>query len=272
VRKLTHMLMNPYKAARKIQHASFVREALGVPSHTDIDGQLHAFHSRLATSWDLHAPNSIKATLWQLAVNGIPGAHVPSSSWECPCHLHGGLPSTGRAHTFWDCPVAQAVRQQLTASLEGCDVQRADVWTLSLPSALPANHPLHACPNIWFLACMAAVAAMEFGRRVLWRARLGEWPDPGSRGLGLLSHRLPRAVVSQVIAPLVREGRDQALVAVSYLAVEHFWWLLQEFTLLQPSAGPPVGPWQGAVGTPFLVLQDGCLRVHRPALALPHAS
>ena len=266
VHTLTHMLMHKHSAARNAAHGLFVHEALELPPQSNVSVQLHAFHSHLAACWDLRAPNSIKAALWQLAVNGIPGAHIPAASWECPCHLHGNLRSTGRAHTFWDCPIAQAVRQQLVAGLEGSSVKKAEVWTLRLPESLPANHPLHTSNNVWFLACMAAIAAMEYGRRVMWRARRAEWPDPGSRGLGLLSRRLPGAVVSQIIAPLVRAGRDQAVVAVSHLAVEHFWWLLQEFALLHP----PAGPWQGALETPFLFMQDGVMRVRRPALALAH--
>ena len=70
-------------------------------------------------AWSLPCPNTLKQTLWILAINGIPGSNNPS--WYCPhCHsqfrsLHNRVNAT--LHYLWECPVAKAVRDEINRVL-----------------------------------------------------------------------------------------------------------------------------------------------------------
>ena len=113
VRRGTALLSGSVRTARHAAHQAFVQAAMGNPSATQLDSALAAFRQALAAAWSLHCPNTLKQTLWILAVNGIPGARVPG--WACPCGRAAHADT--RLHTFWHCPVAQTVVDRMSAVL-----------------------------------------------------------------------------------------------------------------------------------------------------------
>ena len=69
--------------------------------------------------------------------------------------------SAHRQHSCWDCPVAQAVSGQLQEGLGGLQLQQWHVWLLRAPG--PRIHVA-----AWRVVALAALGAMEAGRRFLW--------------------------------------------------------------------------------------------------------
>ncbi len=66
-----------------------------------------------------------------------------------------------RLHAFWECPIAQAVHQQLQLGLGGVQLEWAHVWLFQTPT--------QACQlPVWQVVGLAALGAMEHGRRRLW--------------------------------------------------------------------------------------------------------
>jgi hypothetical protein len=133
------------------------------------------------------------------------------------------------------------VREQLDLALgqPSGAVSKAAVWLLG-PPPLP-----HVHPPVWQLVSLAAVAAMEYGRALLWAHRHGpSWPDPGPAGLALLACTpLPPDVLAHHIVPRVQAARAVVVQAVSRAAAARFWLLLQDFVDAHPvMPGWPVLP------------------------------
>ena len=80
-----------------------------------------------------------------------------------PCWCGGG--PTGRLHAFWDCPIAQAVCEAVTAARAGWHLTRECFWLVQQPRVL-RHQPL------WDVTALAALAAMDSGRRSLEAACL----------------------------------------------------------------------------------------------------
>jgi hypothetical protein len=166
VSQLTAILTKDVTAARRAAHLAYVRAATGRPAMPAASEEYRTFVRTLPHAWRLQCDNRLKEALWRLAVNALPGARLRPNTWRCPCTADGPPASTGRLHSHWDCPVAQAVRGQLVAAELPCgplpaEPARAHVWLLRSPGDRVAEGP-------WALVALAAVAAMEFGRRRLW--------------------------------------------------------------------------------------------------------
>jgi hypothetical protein len=164
VSQLTAILTKDVTAARRAAHLAYVRAATGRPAMPAASEEFKGFVRTLPHAWRLQCDNRVKEALWRLAVDAQPGARV--AAWRCPCTAGGPPASAGRLHSHWDCPVAQAVRGQLMTAELPCGPlpqapSRAHVWLLRPPGDKIADGP-------WALVALAAVAAMEFGRRVLW--------------------------------------------------------------------------------------------------------
>ena len=133
-------------------------------------------------------------------------------------------------HHFWCCPVAQAVVSELQAGLGGVRVSRQQLW---LMQPVPADLP----EGVWFVVCLAAVAAIDKGRRLLggWAARAAQGGPP---------------------SPGVAGARNRA--------ASYFWELLQDYAGV--ADGIP-GSQAARSGTPFLSYdpQTGRLRMCRAA-------
>lgn len=247
------------------------------------------FQAELKALWAVRWHNCHKDTLWRLAVRGVPGAggHDVSPRAPCACgwaplqeeaaaqaagaaaaaaqdpaarqaatalqsDAAGALAAAWQEHYYWSCPVARDVVRQLQRALPaGTDVQRAHVWLVSTPTPT-------CLQEAWRVVCLAAVSAMNLGRRVLW-AITHEGQAEGQPGDGLRQLTLEELgfVVRQAqelapepeVTPVQRAGRR---------AAAEFWALLQDFASLQSGAEEEGGRPMGLhAGHPFLCTQDG---------------
>lgn len=222
VRTLTSLLLAPWDTLRHQCHEAFVRAALGVSSRVAVARPLASFRSSLRKAWRLRCPNPLKEPYWRLALDATPGSRV--HPWRCPCSTDVPSPH-GRPHSFWDCPVAVVVRRALEAAMPGTALHRSALWLLQPPA------PTCSAP-VWRLVCLAAIDAMDHGRRLLWatRHRLAAAPSP-----------LPGDVLSVVGAA----------------SVVRFWSSLRDF-----AAQAPVLPaFRVRPDHPFLAFVDGALVV-----------
>lgn len=124
-------------------------------------------HVRAA--WGAPVDGRVKEVFLRLTVNGVNAAGGGGIRFRTPCVCghepgHGGS-QVHRAHAFWDCPVAQAVHAQLAASLPpAAQPLRRHVWLLESPD------PRACTAEVWRVAAMVALLAMEQGRAALWAA------------------------------------------------------------------------------------------------------
>jgi hypothetical protein len=141
--------------------------------------QLPAVPSVLARWWRVRVANTYKEAAWRLPLDAFPTAArmqraLPANQQStCVACSHVG-PDV--SHHFWLCPVAEAVRHEVEAQLVGHGWRQqpsvrppcSSLWLGRPPD--PRLHPL-----VWDFVCLAAVHAMERGRRVAWAVaeRLG---------------------------------------------------------------------------------------------------
>jgi hypothetical protein len=175
VRTFYPALTLPSTTARLTAHTRFVQHAHHMRSVASATPHVADLRAAMARVWRIRCDNRLKEPFWRLAVDAIPGSRF--RPWVCPGGCSAGhVAPAGRQHTFWDCPVAVAVRAQLELGLAE--------FLHPLPVALPPPVlvPQHAvwlltppCPgldkSVWALVAVAAVAAMEFGRQLLWVLR-----------------------------------------------------------------------------------------------------
>lgn len=129
--------------------------------------------------WRLPWANSYKETYWRLALNGLPlAARMPGNDRPCSCGSSGPLP--GRRHHFWECPVAAAVVSTLAEQLSGHPLSPANLWL--------AQPPAGVHEGVWQVVCLASIAAMETGRRLLAK-QAAERSDPDGRALATAAGR-----------------------------------------------------------------------------------
>lgn len=126
--------------------------------------------------WRLRWDNGYKEVYWRLALDGLATAarmHMPSESCLCG-HL-----CPGRLHHFWQCPVAVAVVREVLAGLPPAWCTRpvggppalacSHVWLMT-----PPRGRRRVCAGVWRVVCLAALVAMDEGRRATngWRLAL----------------------------------------------------------------------------------------------------
>ena len=182
VRALTLVQMTGYAHERAGRHLAFVCQALqGNHAPARVQCLAAGFLGTLRRVWKVPWENTWKEVLWRLAVDGVPGAGGCGVCLRgpCPCgfalnpaQVRRGDAAALRLHAFWGCPVAQAVVFQLRRVLgddAGDWVRREHVWLLR-----PPHRDIALC--VWDVACLAALSAMDFGRRFLWACR----QDPGA--------------------------------------------------------------------------------------------
>ena len=130
-----------------------------------VHDEIKAMQGIFARVWCLSWSNQRKEIFWRLVYHGIPTpVRLGQLLRRCPC---GALPHSpaGRPHVFWDCPIAKAIRDHITAVLPRPPhgrphLSREHIWLFRPPQ--PAIHQL-----LWDVICLAALGAMEYGRRVL---------------------------------------------------------------------------------------------------------
>ena len=155
-------------------------------------------------------------------LNALPvAARMPSAAQPCGCGA--AHPHPDRRHHFWDCPVAAAVTSSLSAQLGGRHLTPQHLWLAQPPPTIHAG--------VWEAVCLAAVAAMDGGRRQM--------------------------TARQLATPATAAGPELA-AAASRHAVARLWELLQDFC----SVGAAPASWRGEVPPdhPFLRWQPGAQR------------
>ena len=226
VKLATRLQLGPLLEARADKHVAFLTEAcVSMPAGHGIspDSMLALFKKLWALPWD----NKRKVAYWRLTLDALPTAARRHAQGE-PCNC--GVMMPDRAHHYWDCPVARAVRQELSRGLNHgggqYPLQRHHVWLCRRPS----RPDLHA--GVWMVVCLAAVLAMDQARKLL-----DKWRLAGGQGAHYAGPRPP--------PPL--PGRIPAACRVAKAA---FWDFVQDFV----SLGLAPAPWVAdiAPGHPFI--------------------
>ncbi|PRW05743.1 Pol [Chlorella sorokiniana] len=141
------------------QQRRFAVEAAGA-AHDGSGQEVAALLQRL---WRLRCDNGLKEPFWLLAHNGLPTAARLQSSCKC-----GAAAPGDRLHHYWACPVAAAVLSSIAAAAGG-SIPRHAIWLCRAPAGIYAG--------VWDLVCLAAVAAMDHGRRTLYALSTGPPPE-----------------------------------------------------------------------------------------------
>lgn len=180
-------------------------------------------------SWKLKWENNYKEILWLLAHNGIPVAQRMRSIGEtevCVC----GETCPGRGHHYWDCPVLNALKDTITAQLNGeysgVTLQRKHIWLGIKPS-----NAIQEC--VWTTVSLAALNAMNTARTLIRRKLAGS-----------SAHMQSTQLVQQA----------------TNAAITKFWSLLANFVGLNHTQSC----WKRVqVGHPFLHWHENKLRVNK---------
>ena len=299
VRNVTSVLLHPVVQQRVVRHREFVVAAAeptawsspatagpAAPNpplqHTPAELELlrQEFVSSLPALWAVPMDNRHKDAFWRLSVNGVPGAggHDICLLGPCPCGWRVdalacttpdrkrllGAPAV-RAHTFWSCPVARAVVRELSQALPaGVQLHRKHVWL-----AIPPCAEVVLC--VWQVVCMAAVAAMERGRRTMWSAHFTRLAEPAAAVNIFRQQTLAEAWGLQPNAPFIDGAAEQRISAEQFAAraaVADFWTRLDDFVTVLPDCGRV---WHGSAGItpahPFICASQGL--PHRLQLNVP---
>jgi hypothetical protein len=251
----TALQLGAVEERRAGAHAAFVAAAKGVPVAGVPASDVGLLQSSMAKAWGLPWENLNKEVWWRMAAHGVRGAggHGIAASHACPCGglAAGSCADAAREHCFWSCPVAEAVvaslqqaREAAAGGAQQLPVQRADVWLAQPPSAGSSVHE-----QVWLVVCLAAVSAMDYGRRRMVAEHLAAQP-PGADSQGLRQLSLFEAWGLDAPAPAV-----SAAEVAGRSAVARFWALLADFCSvgLLPRGAQSV-PLDGH---PFLVRVEG---------------
>jgi hypothetical protein len=239
--------------------------------------------------WKLRWDNHFKEVFWRLPLDGLATAermHMHDSGCVC------GALCGGRKHHFWECPVARAVVAVMERQLRGwfdAPLQPQHILCMLCPKAVGVvgARPLHK--GVWRVACLAAINAMDFGRREACKAGIEQrqlaaqdaaqqQQQPAPPGQQLITQLMQPAALSasqQQHRDLVRQRRQvhlqqqqqqrQQLAAakleeVKRKAMARFWELLQDFVVVRavPRAWLP----QVAPDHPFVRVTGDLADVH----------
>jgi len=222
VRKGTALLSAPQCARRLQRYFAPFAEAAAGDAGGGTPAEVQALLRRL---WRVRCDNGIKETFWRLVHDGLPTAARLHLDRACLCGAPG---PADRLHHYWGCPVARAVAGTISEAV-GAPVTRAAVWLARSPPAVYSG--------VWDVVCLAAVAAMDHGRRLMYA--LGSGPAPAA----------PLSVVAA--------GAARA----------RFWSHLAEFVAFRSAPASWLGRCPS--GHPFMHCDpvSGCLVLHPPGMA-----
>ena len=219
-------LLTASLAPRREQQYFAPYAALALDADAGPVDELRALLKRL---WRIRWENKRKEPFWRLVYDAFPTAARLHTAAPCLC---GGPGPADRHHHFWACPVAEAVVSAISAAVTAAQPLAAPLPKASIWLGRP---PPGVYRGVWEVVCLAAVAAMDHGRRRMFALSTG--PPPPT--------------------PLH--------VSSSRSAVARFWEFLCDFTALRCV---PVS-WQSRLplGHPFIHFDPAVpsFRVHRPA-------
>jgi hypothetical protein len=183
----------------------------------------------LGRLWRLKWDNHPREVFWRLSLDGLPTATRMGNRLDMGCACGFAVPD--RKHCYWDCPIAQAVVHSLRSALSPGvgspqpTLATADIWLARPPAGIHAG--------IWDLVCLAAVAAMDSGRRSAVRCMLPPDPQPASAALTLRAGRGAAARFWDLLADFCGHGSAPARWAAQVPATHPYIF----FT-------PALGRWQ----------------------------
>lgn len=163
---------------------------------------------------------------------------LPRAPCGCGWHLPPGgagvdLAMVWQEHCFWSCPVAQQVVRQLRTALpDGGALHRAHVWLAFAPEGVEQE--------VWRVVVLAAVGAMDAGRRAMFA--LGREAELARAGAG--QGGLRQATLDEMWHLVVRveQGVAEAPhVAAGRFAAGTFWRRLLDFA---QGLGEGLGQWR----------------------------
>ena len=187
-----------FRQRREEAHRLFVAEAVGQATDSPwVAEELRRLTETLPRLWqETKWENTHKEAYWRLAVDGVPllgNSHMRrAGAAKCGCGVrpgHGESRDTPRKHHFWACPVAQAVVGQVEPKL-GVAITRANLWLVQAPG--------HTEQCVWDVIAMAAISAMETGRRFMaatMRRGAGQGEPRLEAGMDLAERGARRAVI-----------------------------------------------------------------------------
>ena len=262
-----------------------------------------AAYSRL---WRLPWDNAFKEVYWRLTQNGLATSarlHRAQPCGACGCQPAPGGPLIGRRHHFWECPVAQAVVQAVQQQLpqQWCvqPLQPHNLLFMHRPAGASRVTTVHA--GVWRVVCLAAVNAMDVGRRAAAQAQVeGQQAAAAAAAAAQVVPRQQQAEGQQRLtdvwqpAPLAphqqqhqqqvqqrqqarqqqqqqrqQEAREARLAEVKVAAVARFWELLQDFVVM--NAAPPRWGLAVAPNHPLLRSSRGLAGLRVLAVVQPPA-
>jgi exonuclease III len=236
VKQATYLQMNEAFDKLKVKHEEFIREAKDMGNTeavaTEDKNYISSTYKRL---WKIKWEADQKEAYWRLAVGGFSGFSMHrGQGHNCPCGRVDAC--SDRVHHFSTCTVAKALRTHIQDSADIGDedslfeiiVERRNLWLLA-----PPHQTIEQA--IWDVVCLAAISAMDYGRRLLFASR----NEQGYVGNGATLAR----VKTQVIAD--------------------FWARLQSYVSLgiKPRGWDKIPP-----GHPWIERrEDGSMRLNKPA-------
>ena len=117
--------------------------------------------------WRVRWGNARKEPFWRLVYDAHPTAARMHLDQPCCC---GAAVPANHHHHSWACPVAQAVVATVTQAVAA---QQPLAAPLSKPSIWLARPPPAVHGGVWGVVCLAAVAAMDHGRRRMFALSTG---------------------------------------------------------------------------------------------------
>jgi hypothetical protein len=226
VKTATAFYLHPVHLARAVKHKVYITSAVQSQRLTrqTLEHRHAQLMATLAAVWKWRLPNQHKEILWRLAVDGVAGAKS-SISWVCGCGQH---PPDMRAHYFWDCIVAHTVidlvQDVVTSFAPDAEVRRTNIWLLHPPPGFQCHI------TVWRGVCLAALNAMDRGRRVISKA--------------LLSWRTSQPNAQAQPPSIALHG--QWIQVACDRAVQAFWREMSTFVHYLNACDPGKGPELGA--------------------------
>ena len=167
VKDATYLQLGHVRHQRRARHMSFVQSALGSQDEAVVEATLQQLLSLLSKLWRcVKWDNLFKEVYWRMLLNGLPtAARMHLSDSKCLC----GVVCPDLKHHYWDCPIAQSVVQVVSSQLsptwcsrspDVCPLKQHHVWLMQPPAG---PNRLHA--TTWLVVCLAAINAMDGGRR-----------------------------------------------------------------------------------------------------------
>jgi hypothetical protein len=183
VKSATVLQLQPLSILRQRHRQDFVDEFAPVLDRGNPDAvyaHVQAVAAAQKQLWKVRWDNHYKEVYWRVVLNGLAtGERLHQQQCRCVC---GSLPSgqpPGRRHHFWSCPVAQSVvqvvQQQLAAGWCRGVLQPHHVLCMEPTQGVATQFTLHK--GVWRVACLAAVNAMDLGRRAACQISVQEKRD-----------------------------------------------------------------------------------------------